>query len=165
MCSNYCYFLLPSFQNFTNSTKREGWEVIQHLSCFVFYSHAFILCNILSIFFSLFDFFLFFCGDNIAIKNEKNLMSCIQIISNYGLVLFHFFLCLIWVFHEASDVFNGRERFKSVTFVWSQYVWKGIVLKWIEKKFLIRVWVVAFFFYAWNSLATVNWIRILIHFF
>jgi len=48
--------LLPSFQNFTNSTKREGWEVIQHLSCFVFYSHAFILCNILSILF----FFIWF---------------------------------------------------------------------------------------------------------
>ncbi len=140
MCSNYCYFLLPSFQNFTNSTKREGWEVIQHLSCFVFYSHAFILCNILSIFFSLFDFFLFFCGDNIAIKNEKNLMSCIQTISNYGLVLFNFFPCLIWVFHEAFDVFNGRKRFKSVIFVWSQYVWKGIVLKWIKRKILVRVW-------------------------
>lgn len=133
-------FLVTLLSKLHKLHKEGRGEVIQHLSCFVFYSHAFVLCNILSIFFSLFDFFLFFCGDNIAIKNEKNLMSYIHIISNYGLVLFHFFLCLIWVFHEAFDVFNGKERFKSVTFVWSQYVWKGIVLKWIERKILITVW-------------------------
>jgi len=157
VCSNYCYFLLPSFQNFTNSTKKEGWEVIQHLSCFVFYSHAFILCNILSIFFSLFDFLLFFCGDDIAIINEKDLMSCIQIISNYGLVLFHLFPCLM---------FSMEEKDSRVLFLCDQDMFgRALFSNESKGKFWLGFGIVAFFFYTWNSLAMVKIIRILIRFF
>lgn len=60
-------------------------------------------------FFSLYlIFFYSFVVTTLQLKRKE-----LEVLySNYGLVLFHFFPCLIWVFHEAFDVFNGRERLK-----------------------------------------------------